>query len=460
MSKILGQKLDNSEELEELELFSESNSMGSALELNKARYVIHNVKTDLEKELLEAVNTGQLDLHYQPIISLVSGRIVGLEALIRWYHPEKGLIPTTELILAAEETGLILNIDEWVLKTACVQNKIWQDSDNPDLRICVNVSPLQFQRNNFPEMIKKVLDETGMSPDTLELEITENAAIKNLEQTKNILENIRKFGVKVSIDDFGTGYCSMEYLKSLPVDSLKIDRTFIADIKENRNDLEIIRATISMAHGMGLNVIAEGVEDYEQLQFLLSNKCDEMQGFLFSKAVDVSNFDVSNFNELINRGEIYSLSILLKALDNLRNQYIGQILIRAGHITDKHLEQALTEQQKYKGKVGQILLRQGIIDEDTLLNALASQTGTLGINIFKHKVDSNVINLVTKDVVLRYKILPIEFINDNGVKKLLIAMCDPSNVETLRALEFVTGYKIKPIFTLEEHLYLLIHYYY
>ncbi len=151
---ILGQKLDNSEELEELKLFSESNSMGSALELSKARYVIRNVKADLEKELLEAVNTGQLDLHYQPIISLVSGKLVGLEALIRWYHPEKGLIPPTELILAAEETGLILNIDEWVLKTACVQNKIWQDSGNPDLRICVNVSPIQFQRNNFPEMIK------------------------------------------------------------------------------------------------------------------------------------------------------------------------------------------------------------------------------------------------------------------------------------------------------------------
>jgi len=433
-------------------------SMKSAKEMGEARHVIHNAKTGLEKELSEAVSEGQLDLHYQPIISLNTGRIVGSEALIRWNHPVKGLIPPVDLIYAAEETGLILYIGEWVLKTACTQNKIWQMNINPDLRIGVNFSVRQFQRKNFTEMVKNVLDETGMSPSTLDMEITENAAIGDIERTNEILESVRELGVRISIDDFGTGYCSMEYLKSLPVDNLKIDRTFISDIsdtKENRNDLEIIRAVISMAHSMSLNVIAEGVETYDQLQFLISNQCDEVQGYLFSKPIESNSF-----NEIISKKTNFGAPFLNKAKENLRDQYVGELLVQAGQIKEINLEHALNVQQRFKEKVGQLLLRQGIVDEDTLLNTLAFQSGNESINLYKQEVDPESVKLISKDIAMRYRVLPVGFADENGTRKLIVAMNNPSDLEALDTLEFATGYKIEPLFTLDEHLYWLIRYYY
>lgn len=239
----------------------------------------------LETDLRNAIQNDEFQVYYQPLISLATRKVVGTEALLRWQHPERGLLPPSAFITVLEETGMILQVGERVLKTACEQNKIWQDSGNSRLRVAVNFSARQFQLENLTEMVRGVLQQTGMDPQTLELEITESTAIQNTELTLKTLEQLHELGVGISLDDFGSGYSALGYLGKYPFHSLKADRSFISDIPNDSNDMAITSAIIAMAHSLKLKVVAEGVETTKQLEFLLSNNCDEVQGFLFSRPV-------------------------------------------------------------------------------------------------------------------------------------------------------------------------------
>ncbi|GGA87762.1 GGDEF and EAL domain-containing protein [Ornithinibacillus halotolerans] len=235
----------------------------------------------MEAELRKALRENHFELHYQPQKDLANGRVVGLEALLRWKHPEKGYISPAEFIPLAEKTGLIIEIGDWVLLEACRQNKEWQERGLKPLTVSVNLSARQFYQPNLVEKIKNVLQKTGLQARFLELEITESMAMSNEEEILKTLYELRSLGVLVSIDDFGTGYSSFKYLSVFPVTKLKIDKMFLDDMqKENR---AIVKSIIHMSHSLNLKVIAEGVETDEQLAFLTREQCDEMQGFLFSK---------------------------------------------------------------------------------------------------------------------------------------------------------------------------------
>jgi diguanylate cyclase (GGDEF)-like protein/PAS domain S-box-containing protein len=237
----------------------------------------------LERDLRTAIERGELSLVYQPQAGVGSGKTVGVEALLRWSHPQRGVVLPGEFIAIAEETRLILPLGEWVLRTACEQARRWQTGGGPRLRVSVNLSALQFRQRDLARTVQATLDETGLDPDCLELEITESAAMLNAELTIEVLAELREMGVRISIDDFGTGHASLAYLKQFPIDALKIDRSFVADMEASREGLAIITAITGLAHGLGLGVIAEGVESDSQLRLLAACGCDEYQGFLLSK---------------------------------------------------------------------------------------------------------------------------------------------------------------------------------
>lgn len=237
----------------------------------------------LETALPEALERGQFFLEYQPQLDLRTNTVVGMEALVRWRHPELGIIPPLNFIPLAEETGLIVPIGEWVLRTACVQNKAWQNAGYAPVRVAVNLSARQFRQQILAELVARVLKETRLDPERLELEITESAIINDATNTIAQLKTLSENGVKVSLDDFGTGYSSLNYLKNLPVNSVKIDRTFVKDLPTNADDVAIARAIIVMAHRLKLTVVAEGVETHEQLHLLGRLRCDIAQGFLISR---------------------------------------------------------------------------------------------------------------------------------------------------------------------------------
>lgn len=239
----------------------------------------------LENALRRALEREEFELHYQPVVDLRSGHVTGVEALVRWRHPERGMIAPGEFIPVAEETGLIVPIGEWVLRTACRQYCSYHRPDDPPLRLAVNVSPRQFERGRIVKTVVKVLDETGFDPHRLDLEITETLLMQNAEAVLETMHDLGGRGVHFSMDDFGTGYSSLSYLKRLPIGRVKIDKSFVADVPDDANDAAIVNAIISMAHSLGLRVIAEGVESEAQLRFLRAQGCDAIQGYYFSRPV-------------------------------------------------------------------------------------------------------------------------------------------------------------------------------
>jgi diguanylate cyclase (GGDEF)-like protein/PAS domain S-box-containing protein len=240
---------------------------------------------ELETNLRRALERGEFELHYQPRVDLKTSCVVACEALIRWRLTGGESIAPARFIPVAEETGLIRPIGEWVLRTACAQNKRWQEAGLPPCVVSVNVSPRQFHRDDFIDTLKDVLRDTGLDPAFLELELTENMVMHDGEHMIETLRDIKRLGVHISVDDFGTGYSSLSYLKRFPVDRLKIDRSFVRDIAAEADDAAIVRTIIALGHNLGLKVLAEGVETEAQLAFLKSNDCDEMQGYHFSKPV-------------------------------------------------------------------------------------------------------------------------------------------------------------------------------
>lgn len=238
----------------------------------------------LENGLRHALERDEFVLYYQPQLDLESGAIIGVEALIRWQSPERGLVAPAEFIPLLEETGLIVPVGEWVLRSACAQNRAWQIEGLAPIRVSINLSALQFRQPDFAETIARILQETDLDPgwEGLEMELTESLLVNNVEETIKTLHKLRAMRIKVSIDDFGTGYSSLTYLKRFPLFGLKIDRSFVSDLSINPEDAAIVAAIIALAHSLKLNVIAEGVETLEQLRFLRELKCDEMQGYLFS----------------------------------------------------------------------------------------------------------------------------------------------------------------------------------
>ncbi len=244
----------------------------------------------IERDLRYAMGFGQLTLFYQPFVDLRTGRISGCEALIRWHHPERGFVSPAQFIPIAERTDLIVPLGRWVMQHACSQLAAWQDAGLPPLQMAINLSPMQFKHSDIAETVGQTLDETGVDPHLLQLEITEGIAMHNVEATIRTLKQLRGLGCKVSIDDFGTGYSSLSYLKSFPVDKLKIDRSFVPEGAHQRDNEAIIRAIINLGHGIGARVNVEGVETAEQLSFMHSHGVDEVQGFYFSKPLPGPEF--------------------------------------------------------------------------------------------------------------------------------------------------------------------------
>jgi len=236
----------------------------------------------LEIDMRRALETGQFTLHYQPQFERPSGELTGMEALIRWRHPDLGLLPPAQFIPLAEDSGLILPIGEWVLRSAIVQAQAWRQSGFDRLRISVNLSPRQFHQQDFIKKIRALLEENRFPPHYLELELTEGLLVQHTEENIEILQQLKTMGVRIAIDDFGTGYSSLSYLKRLPIDTLKIDRAFVEEIASGKKDAAIVDAIIAMAHSMSLHVIAEGVETEAQTQYLDSRRCQSVQGFYFS----------------------------------------------------------------------------------------------------------------------------------------------------------------------------------
>ncbi len=255
------------------------------------------LRLNLEARLRKAIEGDELILHYQPKIDMGTGQVTGVEALVRWQNPELGLVSPGEFIPLAEETGLIVPIGAWVLEAACTQAMIWRDQEFDPLTVAVNLSGLQFRRPGLSSQVRKVLMKTGLPPEYLELELTESILMGDTKGTITALHELKEMGLKLSVDDFGTGYSSLSYLKHFPLDYLKIDRSFVRDVEHDRDDAALTNAIITMAHGLGLRVIAEGIENVTQLVILRAQLCDIAQGFLFSKPIPAS--DVLEFIALV-----------------------------------------------------------------------------------------------------------------------------------------------------------------
>lgn len=245
---------------------------------------------NLESAIRHALERDEFVLHYQPKLDLRSGRIVGAEALIRWFQPRSGWVSPADFIPVAEDSGLIVPLTQWVLRQACEQAQAWRSMGLPPLCMSVNVSPIDFRQRDFVDNLAAILKQSGLPPARLELEITESVLMQNVDETVDILQKIKAMGVRLALDDFGTGYSSLSYLRRFPIDVLKIDQSFVRGLNVNSQDAQLISAIIGMGKSLELNIIAEGVETVEQLNFLKTQQCEEGQGFLFSKAVPPKDF--------------------------------------------------------------------------------------------------------------------------------------------------------------------------
>ncbi|MDP2785222.1 MAG: EAL domain-containing protein [Sulfurimicrobium sp.] len=247
-------------------------------------------RLSLETSLRHALERKEFLLHYQPQVNLRSGKIIGMEALLRWQHPERGLVSPAEFIPVLEETGLIVAVGEWVLRTACAQNRAWLAAGLPPMRMAVNLSAHQFRQSSLTDVVCRALEDSGLEPELLELEITESIMIQDLQTTLTTLNQLHVIGIQISIDDFGTGYSSLSYLKRLPISKIKIDQSFVRDICADPDDAAIADAVISLGHSLKMQVIAEGVETVEQLDYLRAHGCDEFQGYYFSRPLPAEAF--------------------------------------------------------------------------------------------------------------------------------------------------------------------------
>lgn len=245
-------------------------------------------RLELEHGIRQAIVDGQFEAYYQPKIEVATRKVVGAEALLRWHHPEMGLIRPDEFIPVAEETGLIADLGRWVLREACFEAKAWHDAGHR-IQIAVNVSASQFDEK-LAETVREALNDSRLDPSYLNLEVTEGSIMKNAEFAADVLNGLKQLGIKVSIDDFGTGYSSLGHLKKLPIDVLKIDKSFVADVTTNPDAASLVMAIIGLAHNLGLEVVAEGVETEDQLSFLSLLRCNEWQGYLFSKPAPADEF--------------------------------------------------------------------------------------------------------------------------------------------------------------------------
>lgn len=274
---------------------------GNNYQLHKSKTVIiSREKLSLETNLRNALKRSEFHIYYQPKVDIRQGKITGAEALIRWFHPEKGLISPAEFIPIAEETGLIISIGEWVLHTACSQTKVWQEEGFAPFQIAVNLSRSQFIHRNLQERIIKIIQEVDLTPNYLELEVTEGLVMQNERAASRIMKAWQNYGIKISMDDFGKGYSSLSYLREFPFDVIKIDKSFIHNIMADSKTEAITIAIIQMAHSLNLKVVAEGVETQAELEFLQRHKCDEIQGYLFGPPLPISKFE-----QLLKEGKKY-----------------------------------------------------------------------------------------------------------------------------------------------------------
>lgn len=251
----------------------------------------------IENSLRRAINGKEFVLHYQPKVNLESGAMTGAEALIRWQDPEIGLIYPAEFVPIAEECGLIVPIGFWVLSEVCRQLQSWESKGLRNVPVAVNVSAVEFRHKNFLSMLEKLLEETGLSPQLLELELTEGIIMHDAEMSASVLHAIKSMGIQLAIDDFGTGYSSLSYLKRFPIDTLKIDQSFVRDIMRDSSDATIVSAVIGMGRNLNQRVVAEGVETFEQLNFLKAHHCEEGQGYQFSHPLLADDFARLLFSE-------------------------------------------------------------------------------------------------------------------------------------------------------------------
>ncbi|WP_448574182.1 EAL domain-containing response regulator [Trichothermofontia sp.] len=274
-------------------------AMRSAKKRGQTHYQFYNPEQDAESNERQrlimdvdmAIDRGQFHLYYQPLVNLITRRIIGAEALLRWQHPELGMISPETFIPLAEETGAIVKIGQWVLKTACLQAQTWQSSSLLPLRVSVNVSARQLQQTDFTVTVKQVLTETNTTPELLTLEVTETGIIDNLEASIEILTALRSQDIQIALDDFGTGYSSLNYLSRLPLDAVKIDRAFVGRIQEGSRDATIVTSIIAISQTLKLKVIAEGVETEDQVQFLQKHGCNAIQGYWYSPPLPAADFE-------------------------------------------------------------------------------------------------------------------------------------------------------------------------
>jgi len=256
-------------------------------------------RRSIEEDMRGGLERGEFGLHYQPKLDIRTNRITGMEALVRWNHPEQGFMSPAELIPVAERSKLIIPLGEWVLREACLKNKAWTDAGLGPVKVAVNLSAVQFHQEGLVDMVKQTLTDTGLDPSQLELEITESLAMRDAESSIELCAKLAVFGVSLSIDDFGTGYSSLSYLKKFPVQRIKIDKAFVDDIDDEKNSGAIARAVTTLGHSFGMEITAEGVETEQQLGFLRVLGCDEIQGYYFPRPLPDGEFEefLKNFED-------------------------------------------------------------------------------------------------------------------------------------------------------------------